>query len=205
MLRRLNSESLGALIQTRAASVFSEMEFRMQRRTLLLGLAALPLAACATSPASPGKPGTPITLVSAFRGRTTGRGHFRIWLTGDERRFTARLNGRVQGPEGARKLTVVEDFAYDDGQTDRLTWVFNETGPGRWTGKREDTVGEATVVEKNGLIRLSYTADFKSAAGVNRLGFEDILYAGPDGTIINDAVVSRAGIAVASVRFVIRR
>jgi Protein of unknown function (DUF3833) len=177
----------------------------MQRRTLLLGLAALPLAACAASPAPPVQPGPPITLVSAFRGRTTGRGHFRIWLSGDERRFTARLNGKVTGAEGERTLTVVEDFAYDDGQEDRLTWVFREQGSGRWTGKREDTVGEATVVEENGQIRLSYTADFKSPSGVNRLGFQDILYGSPDGSIVNDAVVSKSGIAVASVRFVIRR
>lgn len=177
----------------------------MQRRTLLLGLAALPIAGCAPTPAPPADPGPPITLVSAFKGRTTGRGHFRVWLTGDERRFTARLNGTVTGPAGARTLTVVEDFVYDDGQKDRLTWVFREQGLGSWTGKREDTVGEATVVEEDGQIRLSYIADFKSPSGVNRLGFEDILYAAPDGTIINDAVVSKAGIAVASVRFVIRR
>jgi Protein of unknown function (DUF3833) len=168
----------------------------MQRRTLLLGLATLPLAACAASPSPPTEPVQPITLVSAFQGRTTGRGHFRIWLSGD---------GTVSGRTGARILTVVEDFAYDDGQQDRLTWVFRETGPGRWTGRREDTVGEASVVEMDGQIRLTYTADFRSASGVNRLGFQDILYARPDGTIVNDAVVSKAGIAVASVRFVIRR
>lgn len=177
----------------------------MQRRTLLLGLAALPLAGCASTPAPPAQPGPSITLVSAFQGRTTGRGHFRVWLTGDERRFRARLNGTVTGPKGARTLTVVEDFLYDDGQQDRLTWVFRETGPGRWTGKREDTVGEATVIEEDGQIRLSYTADFKSPSGVNRLEFEDILYARADGTIVNDAVVSKAGIAVASVRFLIQR
>jgi hypothetical protein len=177
----------------------------MQRRTFLFGLAALPLAACAAAPAPPVETGGPITLVSAFEGRTTGRGHFRVWLTGDERRFAARLKGTVTGVEGARTLTVVEDFFYDDGQQDRLTWVFRETAPGRWTGKREDTVGEAVVIEENGQIRLTYTADFRSPSGVNRLGFEDILYSAPDGSIINDAVVTRAGIAVASVRFVIRR
>lgn len=177
----------------------------MQRRTLLLGLAAVPLAACSATPAPPTEPGPPITLVSAFQGRTTGRGHFRVWLTGDERRFTARLHGAVSGRDGARTLTVVEDFAYDDGQQDRLTWVFRETGPGRWTGKREDTVGAASVIEEAGRIRLSYVADFKSPSGINRLGFQDILYARPDGTIVNDAVVTKAGIAVASVRFLIQR
>lgn len=177
----------------------------MQRRTFLAGLAVLSLGACATRPAVPTAPGAPITLVSAFEGRRTGRGHFRVWLTGDERRFTATLNGRVTGRPGDRTLTVVEDFAYDDGQKDRLTWVFHETGTGRWTGRREDTVGEATVVEDSGLIRLSYTADFKSPSGVTRLGFEDILYADADGSIVNDAVVTRAGVAVASIRFLIRR
>ena len=170
-----------------------------------MGLAAAPLGACASVPTAPASKGPDLTLVSAFQGRSTGSGHFRVWLTGDERRFTARLNGTVTGAEGARTLTVVEDFLYDDGQQDRLTWVFRETGPGRWTGKREDTVGEATVIEESGRIRLSYTADFKSPSGVNRLGFQDILYALPDGSIVNDAVVSKAGIAVASVRFVIRR
>lgn len=111
----------------------------------------------------------------------------------------------MTGRDGARTLTVVEDFLYDDGQKDRLTWIFREQGPGRWTGKREDTVGEATVIEADGRITLIYTADFRSPSGVNRLGFQDILYAAPDGTIVNDAVVSRAGIPVASVRFVIRR
>ena len=61
------------------------------------------------------------------------------------------------------------------------------------------------MVEEAGLIRLTYTADFKSPSGVNRLGFRDILYAAPDGTIVTDAVVSKSGVAVASVRFVIRR
>jgi hypothetical protein len=177
----------------------------MQRRTFLLGLGLLPVTGCAATPSPPLESGPPITLVSAFQGRTTGSGHFRVWLTGDERRFTARLNGSVTGPEGTRVLTVVEDFVYDDGQKDRLTWVFREQGPGRWAGKREDTVGEATVIEEGGQIRLTYTADFKSPSGVNRLGFQDILYARLDGTIVNDAVVTRAGIAVASVRFLIRR
>lgn len=176
----------------------------MHRRPFLLGLLTLPLAACATVPTPPPDRGAPITLVSAFAGRRTGEGHFRVWLTGEERRFTARLNGTVTGKAPARTLTVVEDFLYDDGEANRLTWVFREKAAGRWTGQREDTVGEATVVEEDGLIRLAYTADFRSPSGVNRLGFQDVIYARTDGVIVNDAIVTRAGIAVAAVRFVIR-
>ncbi|MGV8950989.1 MAG: DUF3833 family protein [Cypionkella sp.] len=176
----------------------------ISRRSLILGACALALSGCASVPAAPTEPTPPVTLVSAFEGKHIGTGQFRVWLTGDERRFTAKLNGKVKGPMGQRVLTVVEDFAYDDGQKDRLTWVFRETGAGRWTGKREDTVGEAVVTEADGQIRLTYTADFKSKADTTRLGFADLIYAQPDGTLINDGVVSRAGIPVAAVRFVIR-
>lgn len=176
----------------------------MQRRMFLFGGASLALAGCAAVPKAPDIVGTPITMESAFVGDRTGVGHFRVWLTGDERRFTARLRGSATGAPGARVLTVVEDFTYDDGQKDRLTWVFRQTGPGRWTGKREDTVGEAEVVEDGGIIRLRYTADFRSLSGVTRLGFQDVLSGQPDGSILNDAIVTRAGVPVAALRFLIR-
>lgn len=172
----------------------------MDRRFFLLS--ALALGACASAPPSPPGPLRPLTLDRAFVGRKRGAGVFRVWLTGDERRFTARLDGRLS--QGGTRLTVVEDFTYDDGQQDRLTWVFDRAGPGRWTGRRDDTVGMAEVVEQNGEIRLRYTADFKSNASVTRLGFEDVIYLRDDGVIVNDAIVSRAGFPVGSVRFEIR-
>jgi len=175
----------------------------MQRRMFLAGGASLALTGCASAPKGPETVGTPITLESAFVGDQTGVGHFRVWLTGDERRFTARLRGKATGPKGARLLTVVEDFTYDDGQKDRLTWVFSQTGPDRWSGRREDTVGEAEVIEAGGIIRLRYIADFRSLSGVTRLGFQDVLSRQPDGRILNDAIVSRGGIPVAALRFVI--
>ncbi|TVP70138.1 MAG: DUF3833 family protein [Rhodobacteraceae bacterium] len=128
----------------------------LSRRSLLFG--SLALAACARVPASPQRPLRPIRLEDAFTGRATGQGVFRVTLTGSERRFRADLNGRLVGD----RLTVVEDFFYDDGEENTLTWVFDRAGPGRWTGRRDDTVGFAEVVERGDEIRLSYTADFES-------------------------------------------
>jgi hypothetical protein len=146
-----------------------------------------------------------LTLVDAFAGRSTGTGLFKVGLTGDQRSFTAKLNGTVAGKAGARRLTVVEDFIYDDGDENTLTWVFDEVGAGRWTGRREDTVGQAEVVEDNGVIRLTYTADFVSPGAVTRLGFADVIYDAGGGKIINDAIVTRWGLPVATVQFVIQR
>lgn len=168
---------------------------RLTRRSLILGSVAL--AACSRVPASPLAPLEPITLTDAFAGRAVGAGVFRVSLTGSERRFTARLNSRLRGD----RLTVVEDFIYDDGDENRLTWEFERTGPGRWRGRREDTVGYAEVIESGTEIRLTYTADFASPDGVTRLEFADVIYRGADGRIINDAVVSRWGLPVGTVRF----
>jgi len=167
----------------------------LSRRVVLLG--PLALAACSTVPASPDGPRRPITLEQAFAGRAIGAGLFRVDITGDERRFTARLDGRFTGD----RLTVVEDFVYDDGEENRLTWVFDRAGPGRWTGRREDTVGLAEVVETGTEIRLSYTADFVSNGAVTRLGFEDVIYFDDAGRVINDAIVTRFGVPVGRVRF----
>ena len=176
----------------------------LTRRVILTVAMALALTACASAPPAPIAATTPLTLVSAFQGQRVGTGQFRIWLTGAERRFTATLNGTVTGALGSRSLTVIEDFVYADGQKDRLTWVFVESGPGQWSGKREDTVGAAIVTESGGQIRLTYTADFKSLDDTTRLGFADLIYGQPDGTIINDGIVSRLGVPVAAVRFVLR-
>lgn len=165
------------------------------RRSIILG--SFGLAACARMPDSPEDPLAPITLDTAFSGRAIGAGVFRVDLTGSERRFTARLNSRLRGD----RLTIVEDFVYDDGEKNRLTWVFDRAGPGRWTGQREDTVGEAEAIETGSEIRLSYVADFRSGGEVIRLGFEDVIYFSSNGRVINDAIVTRLGIPVGRVRF----
>ncbi|MEO0632861.1 MAG: DUF3833 family protein [Pseudomonadota bacterium] len=171
----------------------------LSRRSLLFG--SLALAGCATAPGSPTGPLKPVTLDQAFVGRAVGAGVFRVDLTGSERRFDARLNGTLRGD----RLTVVEDFFYEDGEQNRLTWVFDRAGPGRWIGRREDTVGVAEVVETGTEIRLSYVADFQSGDDVTRLGFEDVIYFAQDGRVINDAIVTRVGIPVGRVRFEMKR
>jgi hypothetical protein len=173
----------------------------LTRRLVTLGALALPLGACATVPPSPSAPSGRLTLVDAFRGRTVGEGVFRVPVAGIERRFRATLNGRYDG----RVLTVVEDFLFADGETDRLTWRFTRVAPGRWTGTREDVVGQADVREGPTEIRLDYTADARSRGTTTRLGFSDIIYRRADGVVVNEAVVTRFGVPIGSVEFLIRR
>lgn len=173
---------------------------KLTRRTLLLG-APLVLAGCATMPSAPHNTGGQITLVEAFNGRAVGRGVFSVPLAGVERGFDAVLNGSLRRVRGVEIFTVVEDFIFDDGEVDRLTWVFSRTGEASWTGVREDTVGAAHVIESPDGVRLTYVADVRSRGEVARLGFSDIIYRGADGRVINDAVVMKLGVPIGSVRF----
>ena len=171
------------------------------RRGALVVVAGAMAAGCATRPPAPRPTPAALTLEEAFVGRTRGEGVFSFPIARVTRRFRADLDGRMEGD----RLTVVEDFFYDDGETDRLTWVFDRVGPGRWTGKREDTVGVAAVSEENGVIRLEYLADVRSRGSVTRLGFRDLIYRTGSGVILNEAVVSWNGLPLGSVRFEIRR
>lgn len=172
-----------------------------RRRFGVVALGGLGMAGCATRPASPVSATLPLTLVDAFRGRTIGNGLFRVPIAGVERRFRANLVGTVRGDT----LTVVEDFFFDDGEVDRLTWRFRRTGPGSWEGRREDTVGVATVTETGREIRLEYVADVRSRGNITRLGFADVIYRRADGVVINEAVVTRGGLPIGTVLFELRR
>ena len=170
----------------------------IDRRMFVAGLCALPLAGCATSPSAPNSQNLKaITLVDAFEGRKTGSGVFKVPVAGVTRSFTAKLNGTLKG----NTFTVVEDFVYDDGEKQTLTWRFVRTGSNKWDGRREDTLGVAKVVETGTEVRLDYVADVLSKGKVTRLGFSDVIYRTSDGKVINDAIVLKAGLPIGSVRF----
>lgn len=177
------------------------MNQMLTRRALVVGAGSLALAGCATRPSSPSGQTLPITLVDAFIGRTIGTGVFRVPIAGVERRFRANL----VGTSTRNSLTVVEDFFFEDGETDRLTWRFQRAGAGRWTGQREDTVGPAKVTEDGREVRLEYTADVRSRGTTTRLEFADVIYRRADGVVINEAVVMSSGIAIGSVLFELRK
>jgi hypothetical protein len=170
------------------------MSQSLTRRTLLAGSGALLLSQASANPGG-------LTLKEAFLGRTYGKGVFRVPIAGIERRFDAVLDGTYRSDT----LRVREDFFFEDGEKDRLTWVFRKRAPGLWEGVREDTVGVASVEETPEGIRLAYTADVRSRGQVTRLGFSDIIYRASPELIINEARVSWYGLPIGDVRFELRR
>jgi hypothetical protein len=143
----------------------------------------------------------PLVLERAFRGRLRAEGRFTSRIGGAPRTLVALMDGRWDG----RTLSLREDFTYSDGEREVLTWRFTKLGEGRYSGTREDVIGTADVRNDGAALKLSYDAMVKTGFGRQRVHFEDVIVARPDGSLYNTAVVSFFGIPVGDVELVIRR
>jgi hypothetical protein len=135
-------------------------------------------------------------LEDYFRGVTSATGSFSA-INGVKRVFDVRLRGKFNG----ELLTLVEDFAYSDGEKDRKTWKFTKTGPGRYTGTREDVIGTTTVRVTGKTAKFTYLVDLDPGPGKNIVRFWDTMILSADGrTVANRALVTKYGLPVARVR-----
>lgn len=162
------------------------------------------IAGCATRPGMPdvSEMSQPFVLERDLAGKTVARGEFKP-IIGASRGFTAYLNGAWDG----ETLTLVEDFEYDDGEIDQKTWRLTRVGDGRYTGTREDVVGEAEGFMDGDAFRLEYIVRLggEDGAGGRKVKFRDILYNTGGGDVINKATVGYHGLRVGKVTLEIRR
>jgi Protein of unknown function (DUF3833) len=178
------------------------MKALLRLAAIALPIAAL-TAACATRPPIPTAAAASAAFVveQHLVGASVARGEFRS-ITGVRRGFTAQLNGAWDG----RTLTLVEDFAFDDGQRDRKTWRLERTEPGRYVGTREDVVGQAQGFQDGAVFRLEYDVILPSSNGHGRkVRFRDVMAFNGDGDVLNNATVGWWGLRVGSVSLLIQR
>jgi len=173
----------------------------MPIRPVLFAVAGLlALTACATRPPAP-KAEAPFDLARDLGGVSVARGAFSN-VFGTRRGFTATLDGRMEGDT----FVLAETFAYDDGERDRKTWRLKAAGAGRWTGVREDVVGQAEGFMDGSALRLEYLVDIKRKNGKStRVRFRDVLVRDASGAVINNAVVAYRGVPIGKVALTITR
>jgi hypothetical protein len=161
-----------------------------------LALLAL-VGACASPPeATVAAAAPPLVLEEFFPGRTVGQGVFTNSWTGSQRRFDVVIDGTWDG----RTLTLVEDFAYADGERDRKTWRFEKIAPNQYRGTREDVVGDTLVTITGNTARFTYLVDLDPARKRNRVRFHDTMTLQDGRRLINNATVTKFGLPVAWTR-----
>ena len=157
------------------------------------------ITACATRPPVPDDAGGKTFVIERdLAGAHVARGEFNS-ITGVHRPFTAQLNGTWDG----ETFTLVEDFAYDDGETDTKTWKLKRVAPGEYTGTREDVVGIARGYQDGRAFRLEYDVRLPSENGKGRkVRFRDVLVNDGGGNVLNTATVGWFGFRVGSVSLI---
>lgn len=143
--------------------------------------------------------GERFTLEDYFRGKTVAEGSFKA-INGVSRTFTVLLTGTVKSTAKGKRLTLREDFVYSDGERERKTWVFDKTGPGLYTGTREDVIGSTEVRIVGTVAKFTYLVDIDPGPKRQIVRFHDRMEVKPDGKLENRALVTKFGFPVAITR-----
>jgi len=142
-----------------------------------------------------------LVLEEYFAGRTRAWGIFQDRFGNLRRQFTVDIKGSWRNGE----LTLVEDFVYADGETDRRVWRIRKLDAHRYEGRADDVIGTAAGEAYGNAVNWRYALvlDFGGQSWTVR--FDDWMFLQPDGVLINRATVSKLGITLGQVTLVFRK
>jgi hypothetical protein len=169
---------------------------------LILIAAILFLAACTGKPSleDPKLSDRKLNLEEFFVGRTVAKGQFQDVFGTVRRRFDVEIEGRWDG----RVLTLIEDFTYEDGATEKRVWSLRKTGPDTWEGAAPGVIGLATGEERGDAFNWQYTIDLPIPAADGsvdtvRVTFDDWMWLMSDDRLLNRAYMKRFGVDIGEV------
>lgn len=142
-----------------------------------------------------------LVLEEYFAGKTTAWGIFEDRFGSLRRQFKVDIRGTWDG----RTLTMVEDFVYSDGETDRRTWRIEKLDDSRYRGRADDVIGTAEGTVMGKALTWSYDVMLKVGGSDLRVRFTDWLYLQDDEVMINRASVTKFGIEIGTVTLFFRK
>jgi hypothetical protein len=170
----------------------------MQRRLLLLGglAATATLAGCAGPQISDYAAERPLLdLRQYFSGTLDAYGVFTDRSGKVVKRFTVVMRCSWNGDEGV----LDEDFVYSDGTTGKRVWRMKHLGNGRYSGRADDVVGEASGETQGNAFRWGYTLALPVDGKVYEVQFDDWMYLMDERVMLNKAVMSKFGVRLGEV------
>ena len=169
-----------------------------QRRTFLLaGLASTAVLAGCAGPQIADYAGQKPTLEldRYFNGRVLAHGIFQKRDGEVARRFTVVMDCHWEGNQGV----LDEHFTYSDGSKERRIWRLTKHADGRYTGRADDVVGEATGQTSGNAFRWNYTLRLPVDGSVYEVQFDDWMFLMDDRVMLNRATMSKFGIRLGEV------
>ncbi|KQZ91552.1 DUF3833 domain-containing protein [Pseudomonas sp. Root562] len=117
------------------------------------------------------------------------------------KRFHVQIESRVEG----QQLILDERFLYSDGTRQRRTWTLERTGSGRWRGRADDVVGEASGEIAGNALHWRYRLDLPVDGRHWEVDMDDWMYLMDEDTIINRTTMSKLGVELGQVILFFRR
>lgn len=142
-----------------------------------------------------------LILEEYFDGTTKAYGLFEDRFGNVRRQFTVDITGTVDNSG----LRLVEDFVYDDGETEQRVWILTRTADDRYEGHAEGVVGIAIGQIAGNAFNWRYTIDLKMGDSTWRVDFDDWMFLQDDGVLLNKAVVSKWGFTIGTVTLAFRK
>ena len=176
--------------------------------TVLLALGLLAgLSACARKDVATLADRRPsLDLAAFFAGDSVAYGIFEDRFGNLRRQFRVNMTGTVEGD----KLTLVEDFLYDDGERADRTWVIRRTGVEadgsvRYEGSAADVSGTASGRIAGNALNWEYDVVLEMSGREVEVHFDDWIYRQDEDVAINRAFISKFGVEIGSVTIVFLR
>jgi hypothetical protein len=92
-----------------------------------------------------------------------------------------------------------------DGSQQRRVWTLTPTGPGLWSGRADDVIGEALGEVAGNALRWRYRLNLPVDGSTYEVTFDDWMYLMDEDTLINRSSMSKAGIELGQVTLFFRR
>lgn len=160
-------------------------------------------AACASSSSLEQFETAPRQLVleEYFLGETSAYGLFEDRFGKVRRQFKVDITGELEG----NRLTLTENFLYDDGERETRIWEIDVLGDGRYRGTAGDVTGIAEGQVSGNAFNWKYKVDLKVGGSTWDVGFNDWMFLMEDDVLLNRAYVTRYGIEIGQVTIAFRK
>jgi hypothetical protein len=159
-------------------------------------VAAPVLTGCATPQITDYAAEKPVLdLRQYFQGKVDAWGVFTDRSGQVVKRFVVDMDCQWQGDEGV----LDERFTYSDGTLQRRVWRLKHLGQGRYTGRADDVIGEASGQTSGNAFRWGYTLALPVDGRVWEVQFDDWMYLVDERVMLNKARMSKWGIFLGEV------
>ena len=136
-----------------------------------------------------------------FAGDTRAWGLFEDRFGTLRREFVVDIAGTWDG----ETLTLVEDFAYADGETEQRIWTIRKLDDHRYEGTADDVIGKAEGLSYGNALNWRYTLALKVGDSVWNVRFDDWMFLQRDEVLVNRARVSKFGVEIGEVTIFFRK